>query len=222
MAEKAERADSEFDDDDKKTLQEYLRASDGEVFRARKNDYPNSRLVYNVDVSSCDSCYAIALWVNETMIHPKSGPIGRAPSDMPARVRTLFDEAGAVFATSPRAAAALLRLALQHLLEELGENSKDINKAINSMIDKGLDDEIAKIMHSLRIIGNESVHPGLISVDDEPYIAEALFDLLNQIVDHMIIKPRKRSELWERLPANKRQSVEDKLAKRNSPQEESE
>jgi len=101
------------------------------------------------------------------------------------------------------------------LLSELGESGKNINDDINSLIEKGLDDDIAKTMHALRIVGNEAVHPGQIDIDDEPYIAEALFDLLDQIVDQLITKPRKRAALWERLPTEKRNEVERLLNKRN-------
>ena len=134
---------------------------------------------------------------------------------MPPIVRELYDEAGSVFQTSPKSSAALLRLALQHLLPLIGGTGKNINEDINRLIDNGLDEEMAKTMHALRIIGNEAVHPGEISVDDEPYIAEALFDLLNQIVDQMITRPKRKKSLWERLPDSKRNEVEKRLAARN-------
>jgi hypothetical protein len=196
-------------------LLDFLKAVDGNVFLSSERKDPYSFLVYNLEVSRCDSCNDIAVWLSDKIVYPPSGPSGVAAQDMPSVVQSLFDEAGAVFATSPRAAAAILRLALQHLLKELGQTGKDINADINSLIDLGLDADIAKQMHALRIIGNESVHPGQIDVNDEPYIAEALFDVLNQIVEQMITRPRKREELWKRLPEGKRKQVEDRLSKRS-------
>ncbi|WP_170412834.1 DUF4145 domain-containing protein [Ruegeria arenilitoris] len=203
-----------FEDFDK--LNEYIKSGRGAVFSSVFREDPYVFHVYNLSCSTCDSCGEIAIWMNSRMVFPTSGPAGVASEDMPQRVKELFDEAGAVFTTSPRASAALLRLALQHLLIELGGTGKDINSDINSLIDNGLDDDTAKTMHALRIIGNESVHPGVISVDDEPYIAEGLFDLLNQVVDQLISRPKRRKELWDKLPASKREHVEKKLSERKS------
>lgn len=177
---------------------------------------PNSVLVSGMEISRCDSCGQLGIWLQEKLVYPRTSPAGLANSDMPAQVKALFDEAGAVFQTSPRAAAALLRLALQHLLKELGEEGKNIDKDINSLIDKGLDANLSKVFHSVRIIGNESVHPGEINVDDEPYMAEVMFGLLNQIVDQMISNPAKIDALWDKMPENKRNPVEQKLAKRET------
>ncbi|MCP5038991.1 MAG: DUF4145 domain-containing protein [Rhodobacteraceae bacterium] len=136
---------------------------------------------------------------------------------MPEKPKLLFGEAGVVFQHSPRAAAALLRLALQHLLVELDQPGKNINSDINALIDKGLDPDIAKSMHAVRIIGNESVHPGVIDVDDEPSVAEIMFDLMNQIVGQMITRPNQNADLWEKLPESKREEVEVRLAKAKKP-----
>lgn len=196
-------------------FEELFRAANNEVFLSTRRADPYSYNVYNVEISQCDSCMAAGIWLNDRLIFPPSSPAGMASEDMPQPVKALFEEASAVFTTSPRASAALLRLALQHLLIELGEKGKNINSDINALIDKGLDHETARIMHSLRIVGNESVHPGEISFDDEPYMAEALFDLLNQIVDQLITRPRRRQELWERLPEEKRKQVEDRTGSEN-------
>ncbi|MGR3461486.1 MAG: DUF4145 domain-containing protein [Roseovarius sp.] len=220
MMARKEEADKPAEDrrKDWEILDEFIKSASGAVFRSRFRHDPFTYLIYNLEISACDSCREISVWMDGRMIYPTSTPVGIASDDMPDRVKSLFEEAGAVFSTSPRASAALLRLALQHLLIKLGGHGKDMNADINSLIDTGLHPEIAKVMHSLRIIGNESVHPGVISVDDEPYIAEALFDLLNQIVDQLITRPRKRQELWERLPEQKREQVERRLANRQLPQ----
>ncbi|MEL7104923.1 MAG: DUF4145 domain-containing protein [Pseudomonadota bacterium] len=195
---------------------ELIRSTDSDVFLSKEQKDPYTFRLYNLEFSRCDSCGDVAVWLSDKLVFPRTGPSGIATSDMPHKIRGLYDEAAAVFATSPRAAAALLRLALQHLLMELGCKGANINADINFLIDRGLDEEIAKPMHVLRIVGNESVHPGQIDVDDEPFIAEALFDLLNQIVEQMITKPRKREELWQKLPESKRKEVEERLKKRGS------
>lgn len=193
---------------------EYLESCNGKVMVSKFRSDPYSFAVYNVETSRCDSCDEVSIWLQDRLVYPVSGPLGAASKDMPETVTELYDEASAVFSTSPKAAAALLRLALQHLMIELGEKGKNIHEDINSLIDKGLDESVSKIMHALRIIGNESVHPGTISVDDDPEMAEGLFDILNQVVEEMITRPRKREELWNKLPQSKKAPVEKKIADR--------
>ncbi|MBL4807585.1 MAG: DUF4145 domain-containing protein [Rhodobacteraceae bacterium] len=200
----------------KSALRIALRAANGDVLLENIREHPYSYRVFNLDISKCDSCEEISVWLLGKLIFP---PSGLANTDMPEKVKLLFDEAGSVFQASLRAAAALLRLALQHLLHELTQKDQKIDTAINDLIDRGLDDELSKLMHSLRIIGNEAVHPGTIDIDDEPEMAEAMFSLLNEIVDQMISKPARHKALWEKLPENKRKPVEQKLAKRDEKKE---
>src|SRR3989304_6593930 len=52
----------------------------------------------------------------------------------------------------------------------------------------------------LRVIGNNAVHPGELDLKDDTNIANALFDVLNLIVESMITQPRRVKELYGRLP----------------------
>lgn len=198
---------------DSNQLPEYLALTEGKIFVSKKRTDPYGYRLYNVDVSTCDSCNSIAIWLNGKMAHPVSGPVGGANPDMPSPVMKLFEEAGAVFPTSPRASAALLRLALQVLLAELGEKGENIAADIDSLLEKGLSSSLIKVMHAVRIIGNESVHPGQISVDDDPEITKAMFPLINEIVEQLITRPREQAELWDMLPESKRKPVEEKITK---------
>ncbi|WP_375165955.1 DUF4145 domain-containing protein [Chelativorans sp.] len=61
-----------------------------------------------------------------------------APSeDMPISVRKDYLEAGVVLPHSPRAAAALLRLAIQRLCRELGQEGENINDDIAALVKEG-------------------------------------------------------------------------------------
>lgn len=195
---------------------EARRSVEGPVFFQNERGDPYSYFLFNLEASQCDSCQDVAIWMQDRMVYPSSGPAGIASSDTPASVKSLYEEASAVFTTSARASAALLRLALQVLLKELGEEGENINDDINRLFENGLSANLTRVMHSVRIIGNESVHPGEISVDDDPDIAEALFGLIDQIIDQLITQPRLREELWEKLPENKRKPVEERLNKAES------
>ena len=190
---------------------EYIKLSEGELFVSEFRQDPWGYPVHRLDISKCDSCNDVCIWINDKLSYPNSGSMPSPNSDMPPRVRSLYDEAASVFYGSPRSSAALLRLALEELLIELEVKGKDINARIDTLQTDGLPKSLIKVMHSLRIIGNESVHPGVISVDDDPKMAEAMFRLLNEIIEQLITRPREREELWDMLPVNKTKPVEDKL-----------
>lgn len=85
----------------------------------------------------------------------------------------------------------------------LGEQGKRIDDDIASLVKKGLRIEIQQALDSVRVIGNESVHPGEIDLRDDPDTANALFGLVNVIVEDRISQPKKISEIYSGLPANK-------------------
>ena len=86
---------------------------------------------------------------------------------MPADVRKDYLEASMVSCWSPRAAAALLRLALQKLCRYLGEPGDHLDTDIRSMAKKPeFNERLIRAADTLRITGNNAVHPGEMSEDD--------------------------------------------------------
>ncbi len=128
---------------------------------------------------------------------------------MPDNVKQLYNEAGLVYNKSPRAACALLRLAIDRLCNELGETDRDINKNIAALAKKGLPKEVQKALDVVRVVGNKAVHPGVISFDvDDKSTAIMLMRLLNIITERMISEPKEIASLYERLPASVKESIE--------------
>jgi hypothetical protein len=120
-----------------------------------------------------------------------------------------YNEARLVANASPRSAAALLRLALQKLCKQLGEPGKNINDDIASLVKKGLRSDIQKALDIVRVTGNESVHPGQISMRDNKEVATNLFSLINLIASVMISEPKKIDHLYKTLlPESKRDAIE--------------
>lgn len=188
------------------------------------------------EILACPLCDNINVWeisnwtIEEEMIgeEPDGTPIFYAPdrlqlvypqvdvsipspnADMPQEVRDDYDEAFRVFKVSPRGASALLRLAIQKLCKELGEPGHNINNDISALVRRGLPNHIQQALDIVRVIGNESVHPGELDIDDNPEIAKQLFGLINEIVDDRISKPKKINSIqtvYDGLPSSKRDAI---------------
>jgi predicted naringenin-chalcone synthase len=126
---------------------------------------------------------------------------------MPDDVNSDYEEARRIVALSPRGACALLRLAVQKLCVDLGEAGEKINADIASLVEKGLPVEVQEALDSLRVIGNEAVHPGELDLRDDVETATALFDLLNYVVKDRIAEPKERRRIFGLLPEKKRAAI---------------
>src|SRR5688500_789233 len=91
---------------------------------------------------------------------------------------------------SRRATAARLRLCIQKLCIQLGEPGNNINNDIASLVKKGLSVTMQQALDSVRVIGNDAVHPGEMDLKDDRDTALKLFTLVNLIAHRMITEPR--------------------------------
>lgn len=164
-------------------------------------------------VGTCTHCKGNTVWVVESMVYPASTNAPIANSEMPQNVRVIYDEASSILSASPRAAAALLRLALQMLCENLGGKGKKINDDIAILVSNGLPPIVQQSLDIVRVTGNDAVHPGQIDVDS-PETVGSLFELINIITEYMIAMPNKVSGIYKKLPANKLQEIENRDAKK--------
>lgn len=163
--------------------------------------------IEGLSVSTCERCGNYSLWLEEKMISPISSIAPLPTEDMPPNVKDDFSEARNIVNASPRAAAALLRLALQKLMPHLGESGKDINNDIASLVKKGLPEKIQKALDTVRVIGNNAVHPGEIDLKDDTETAITLFNLVNMIVDVMITQPKEIDKLYEKIPTGAKEAI---------------
>jgi len=125
---------------------------------------------------------------------------------MPDNVRHLYEEARQVFPISRRSSAALLRLVIQELCIVLGGDGINLSEDIKKLLSQ-IPDHIQQALDIIRIVGNSAVHLGEISIHDDNDIVEIMFDLVNEIVDEKIAKPKKKSEIrrqYEKLPDSKK------------------
>ena len=159
-------------------------------------------------IATCQNCLNKTIWVNNEYVYPDI--VAEEPStDMPESVKQLYQEAGLIYNKSPRAACALLRLAIDRLCNELGENDRDINKNIGALVKKGLPQSVQQALDVVRVVGNKAVHPGQIAFDvDDKGTATMLMRLLNIIVERMITEPKEINTLYQGLPESVKESIE--------------
>lgn len=161
-----------------------------------------------VIIHRCKCCGKKILWIDDEYIYPDI-IAEEANPDMPESVRRLYEEAGLIYNKSPRAACALLRLAVDQLCRELGEPNENINNNIGFLVKKGLSPNIQKALDTVRVIGNKAVHPGQIAIDvDDVNTAKMLMRLLNMIVERMITEPKELEEVYGLLPKSTREAIE--------------
>lgn len=132
---------------------------------------------------------------------------------MPEDVKQDYMEAAEVYHRSPRAAAALLRLSLQKLCVHLGEKGKNIDIDIRELAKKDiLPQMLIKVADTVRIAGNNAVHPGEMSAEDIDHVASKMFLMINLIVQKGISDPKEMEELYNMTPESPRAAAEKKDA----------
>lgn len=159
----------------------------------------NSYLPKDLSIATCELCGRYTLWVYKEMVFPREMPIEPPNADLNEEIKSLYNEAAKILLDSPRGSTALLRLALQMLLKQIGKEGKDINNDIKELVVGGLSSKIQKALDLLRVVGNNAVHPGQISFDDSSEVALKLFKILNIIADEMITKPREIDTLYDNV-----------------------
>lgn len=185
---------------------------------------------YKLHSATCSCCKEESLWISRLgrtannvlynkMISPHQSFSVLPHQDMPEDIKIDFNEAREVFNNSPRAAAALLRLSLQKLCKHLGEPGENINTDIQSLIAKGkLNAAITRAADTVRIVGNNSVHPGEMNSEDVDYIAAKMFELINFIVKKTITEPKELEDLYLMTPENPRNAAEARNQRVAQPQ----
>lgn len=164
-------------------------------------------------ISKCGHCAKPLIWYNQKILFPDSTQLPLANISTPVNIKTTYDEAASIFAKSPRAAIALLRLALQELLTHLGGKGDNINDDIAKLYKENvLNENVKDCCDIIRVSGNNAVHPGVIYLNEDLALAIGAFELFNIIVEECIAVPARRQELLGKFP----QHTKDAIQKRDS------
>ncbi len=177
--------------------QKYIRGFLNSSASTLKQNF-NFFLPSKLSVSKCHSCNNFCLWVDKKIVFPKNMPVDKPNSDMNQDIQDLYNEAALILIDSPKGATALLRLALQKLLEQLGETGK-INNSIANLVKQGLSPKIQQALDVIRVVGNNAVHPGEINLDDNIEVAMKLFKIINIIAQDMITHPKEIEDIYDDL-----------------------
>ena len=156
--------------------------------------------------AQCDHCENFSIWLEDTMLYPNNGDAPQPNPDLPESVKKIYLEAASISTLSPRGSAALLRLGIQLLCKELGEEGKNINKDIAELVKKGLPPQVQKALDIVRVTGNDAVHPGEIDTDS-PEVVGKLFGLINIIAEYTITMPNKINGMYDELPESKKDAI---------------
>jgi hypothetical protein len=152
----------------------------------------------------CSVCAKEVIFLDQKMVVPAVSQAPAPGADLPPDLADDFEEARRVLPISPRGSAALLRLVVQKLLPLIGAKESDINKMIGELVAKGtVSSAIQQALDSVRVIGNEAVHPGTMDLRDDQSTAISLFKLINFIVEKAITQPREVEVIYAGLPPQK-------------------
>lgn len=170
--------------------------------------YTEYQKIIDFKISACQRCGKDSLWYNKKLVSPKTSLAPKPTKDMPKGIKEDYQEAANIVSDSPRAAAALLRLAVQKLMKHLGEKGKKLDDDIATLVKKGLPVIIQNSLDIIRVIGNNAVHPGQIDLKEDIEKVFSLFSQINKIVDIMITEPKETLELYLKLPEKARKAIE--------------
>lgn len=188
-----------------------------------------SNVIYDIYIAICEVCKNHNLWqkyyfsqnnkpyIKEEMIYPKIISTIPPVDDMPEEIKEIYKEASNVLGDSPRAACALLRLALQELMKYLKNNyekyknlkGENINEDIGELVKSGLSPKVQQALDIVRITGNDAVHSiGVLDTNDNLQIANKLFEMLNLIVKEMITIPNEINKIFnDNIPEKAKEAI---------------
>lgn len=177
-------------------------------------------------IAKCQACQEYSIWLtdnktihenkaisvlenSEKLLYPiKILGVPSPNQDMPDDVKEIYIEASEILDKSPRSSAALSRLAIEKLVDHLKAEGKDLNNKIGYLVRQGMPIEIQQMLDSVRVVGNNAVHPGQIDLKDNKELAASLLTFVNLIVDNRISQPKKIKSVYDSLPESYRKAID--------------
>jgi hypothetical protein len=182
---------------------------------SQKDRTKEGKLVF----AQCTNCNQETVFYNGQMVWPRTSTAPAPSADLPQELLRDYEEASAISQMSPRGAAALLRLLIQKLCAHLGTKSQSIDKAIAELVEGGqINKKIQQALDTVRVVGNQAVHPGTLDLRDDASTVLTLFNLVNYVVEKTITEPKEIDAIYNGLPQDKLKGIEDRDKKSASSQ----
>lgn len=183
----------------------------------------SSDSAFEIYTCLCFNCGRKSIWLENrdsrfvgnrnSMVYPITSTAPIPHEDMPEDVKEIYEEARQIQQYSPRATAALLRVALEKLTVHLGETTGKLNTRIANLKKKGLPQKVIDSLDIVRITANEGgSHSGTIDLEskDNSGIVDKLFFLVNFIVEKTISEPQMVGNMFSELPPDKKTGIKDR------------
>ena len=168
----------------------------------------------NLTTAQCNICNEHSIWRKGYLVYPFNPSVPKAENNMPDDVKELYEEARQVHVYSPRAAAALLRLAIEKLTPHLGEPTGKLNTRIGNLQKKNaFDARVIKCLDIIRITANEGgAHDGLMDLTgaEGAKTVSNLFFAINYIVEKTITEPARLDQMFGNLPQEKLDGIKNR------------
>lgn len=159
-------------------------------------------------VSKCDRCDEAAVWLGEQLLWPKGGLAPQPDPNLPDSVRRCYQEANSIAGESPRAAAMLVRLAIEELCRTLVPGRRlSLDSRIRKLVKKGLSSRTQMALDAVRVIGNQAAHQGQMDSRDDDETVYTLLSLVNMIAEEVISGPKAVEEIYDGLPERVRKHI---------------
>ena len=166
-----------------------------------------SRDVQNVSISYCFNCNEMCRWVYDRLVWPRREGFPEPKLHAPPKVRRESEEASQILEASPRGAAALLRIAIEKVCEELGVSGEGPTDDIAFFVREDVDARVQKVLDAAQII-ESNARPGQIGLREDRATAETLSGLVNLICEKMIMEPRHLQEVHTKVREDARTGME--------------
>ncbi|MBG6095960.1 DUF4145 domain-containing protein [Nocardioides luteus] len=138
--------------------------------------------------------------IGREMVYPNPSP-RELHETVPDAIRSLYGEASTCEqAGALRAAGVMYRAAVEELVKERGATGQNLYARIEDLKTKGLDGDLVDDLHEARMLGNDSIHDGLV------YSAEEVADVANLIEEATItlyVQPAEKKAMREARKARR-------------------
>jgi hypothetical protein len=141
------------------------------------------------------------------LVYPQRMEAPAPAAGMPSPVLDVYLEARAIAHNSPRAAAALLRLAVELLLDHLGAEGHSLNDKVGWLVRQGVARNLQQALDGVRVSGNKAAHALQIVPDEPREVSDLLFRLVNYIVETLVTGREEIQTFYNRLSDAARRAI---------------